>query len=73
MLIANYKGGTYYFNQFWMEIYYDEGDGTLHKVRDFHKWENILAPHWRPFDGALTCESIRKMNAERFGIKKGRW
>lgn len=64
MLIANYKGRTYYYNQFWMEIYYDKGDGLLHKVRDFHKWEEKL--DWRPFDGALTCESIREMNAKRF-------
>lgn len=65
MLTGTYKGKTYYYNQFLMEIYEDIGNGKLRKKRDFHKWENLI--NWTPEDNILACESIKEYNKKHYG------
>jgi hypothetical protein len=59
LLVAEYKGRKFYYNQFWMEIY-EEVNGRLVKKRDFHKWESKL--EWVPEHNVLASEQINQMN-----------
>ena len=60
VLVGEYRGRKFYYNQFWMEIYEELPGGRLRKKRDFHKWEQLI--QWRPEYNILACESINKMN-----------
>jgi hypothetical protein len=68
VLVGEYRGRKFYYNQFWMEIYEELPGGRLRKKRDFHKWEQLI--QWRPEYNILACESINKMNGFFGG---GRW
>jgi hypothetical protein len=60
VLVGEYEGRRFYYNQFWMEIYEELPGGRLRKKRDFHKWEQLI--RWRPEYNILASESINKMN-----------
>jgi len=65
VLVGEYKGRKFYYNQFWMEIYEELPDGRLRKKRDFHKWEQLI--QWRPEYNILASRFINKI----FGGKDG--
>jgi hypothetical protein len=60
VLVGKYKGRSFIYNQFWMEIYEIKPNGRLVKKRDFHKWEQLVS--WEPEYNVLASDSINRMN-----------